>query len=158
MSSNQDYIRWLLQLPYEIQIEVLLSLPVESLKSICSTNTYFRNLCQDESIWGKLYQRDFFTRYPIPDNTLAATKTPEQYKNMYKTRYIQRKRMFNPNSRMYYENRKKILSHIGFSDDKLINLIAFSGGQVPYDQSTLSLLDYVSTIDPEIIDKYLEQL
>lgn len=50
---------------YEIDLEILLQVPDESLPSICRTNSYINNICNDEYFWGqKLVQKGWQDLFP----------------------------------------------------------------------------------------------
>jgi hypothetical protein len=63
-------------LPDELKLQILYHLSYEDLVTIAQTNSEFREVCRDESIWRHLYERDFpnwdkYENYPWKESYLS---------------------------------------------------------------------------------------
>jgi hypothetical protein len=50
-------------LPNELKHEILVQLDYESLINVCQINVTFRQICHDDSLWRRLFQRHYPTRH-----------------------------------------------------------------------------------------------
>lgn len=51
------------QLPPEIQLDILSKMNHDQLKHICKTETYFSDICKDESLWQKKVEMDYQNKF-----------------------------------------------------------------------------------------------
>ena len=146
--TMDDPISYLLNLPQEVQLNILSQLSTPSLRNLCSSNLYFSRLCEDSGLWSQKIQYDF----PYASHGIR------NLRHEYETNYRHSQISDSPNRETYQQQRWKILSALynnRLTYDDFPKLFEFAGKPIPYDTTFVSLLDNASTINPEIIDQFL---